>query len=565
MQSRYRHVGSTAIILGACLLLGLPVLVDLAQDLAQRPFGYVAADVFYYLSVARNIVLHGSISMDGIHPTNGFHPLWQLCVAICYALAELVHHPALALLMTLLTGLACVVAAVWIIGQLFVRASRTVPFLFVGLPFGLYGLLILPQWANDPSIIARVGGAEGPYPLYGTLYSYVNGMESGLTILAFAILAKTLIRFGTKLDAKSGIRCALALAFLTFARLDHAAFAIFPLCYWCIAAISDKYRRPFAIAAVGTFASALLLFLVGNKLYAGLALPVSGASKSTFPLPHGEVMTGFMNYFQDPLARHSLVEVSRYTPSMFSLIATLLYLGFVLRPRVLSQGLALELRLFTTKLDGFLVMMAPGIILLDLYNILFVTGIGHWYFPVTTLCISLNFLCLWSALVSRWRDIPGFYCIGLVRIVGSVCLAALTLVGFVRYHRQLQYHKTYADFYLTVAPRVREALHGKIPEIFEVDDGIVGYGLGVPVMSSGATLDREGSEALAKGQLLQLALDRGFSTVATLFYGSHNLTPASTRDEATKWVEALRGIPHGYHAKVVYGDSSFTMVSLIAN
>jgi hypothetical protein len=554
-----------AIILGACVLLGLPVLVDLAHDPVRRPFGYVAADVFYYLSVARNIVLRGSISMDGIHPTNGFHPLWQLCVTICYALAKVVHHPALALLMTVLTGLACVVVAVWIIGQLFVRVSRTVPFLFVGLPFGLYGLIILPQWANDPSIIARVGGSEGPYPLFGTLYSYVNGMESGLAILAFAVLAKTLIRCGTHLDVKSGIRCALALIFLTFARLDHAVFAIFPLCYWCVEAISDRRRRRFAFAAVGTFAFALLLFLVCNKLYAGLALPVSGAAKSTFPMPHDEVMTGFMNYLHNPLARHSLVEVSRYTPSMFSLIATLFYLGVVLRPRVQRRGLALELRPFTTVLDGFLVMMAPGIILLDLYNILFVTGIGHWYFSVTTLCISLNFLCLWSALVSRWRDIPGFYWPNLVRIVGGVSLAALTLVGFVRYHRQLQYHKAYADFYLTVAPRVREALHGKIPKIFEVDDGIVGYGLGVAVMSSGLTLDREGSEALAKGQLLQLAIDRGFSTVATLYYGQHNLTPASTRDEATKWVEALHGIPPGYHANVVYGDSSFTMVSLIAN
>lgn len=286
---------------------------------------------------------------------------------------------------------------------------------------------------------------------------------------------RPLLCFGANFDAKSGIRCAAALLFLTFARLDHAAFAIFPLCYWCIEAISDKRRRPFARAASATFAGVLLLFLLCNKLYAGLALPVSGTAKSTFPIPRSEVMTGLVNYFSNLLRPQSLLEVSRYTPNVISLIVTLLYLGIVVRPRAVRRGLALELRPFATKLE---------------------------------------------------------------------------------------YHKTYADFNLTGAPRVRQVLHGQIPNILEVDDGIVGYGLGVPVMASGSALDREGSEALQKGHLLQLALDRGFSAVATLFYGTHNLTTASTPQEAAQWVRSMFEIPQGYHANVLYGDSDLRWLLL---
>jgi len=239
--------------------------------------------------------------MDGSHPTNGFHPLCRWWSPPATAQRTFLHRPSSALLFTILASLAFLIAAVWIIGQTFLRTSRAIPFLFLGLPFGLYALLLLPQWATDPDVIARAGGGEGPLPLYGTLYSFANGMESGITIFAFAVLAWTFVRYGKRVDAKSGVRCAAALVFVTLARLDHAALAVFPLCYWFVEAAQNKRRRPFAWAAIATFVGSLLMFLLCNKLYAGSAIPVSGVAKSTFPFPRSESIDGIVEYLKRPL------------------------------------------------------------------------------------------------------------------------------------------------------------------------------------------------------------------------------------------------------------------------
>jgi len=564
-KTSQRRVGSVCIIFATCLLLALPALADLSYDPVRRPFGYAAADTFYYLSVARNIALHGSVSMDGVHPTNGFHPLWQFIVAACYGSANLLHHPSSALLVTILTSLALLVAAVWIIGQTLLRASRAVPFLFVGLPFGLYALLVLPQWAIDPDVIARAGGGEGPLPLYGTLYSFANGMESGLTIFAFAVLAWTFVRYSKCVDAKAGVRCAAALVFVTLARLDHAALAVVPLCYWFAQATQYKPRRPFAWAAMATFVSSLSIFLLCNKLYAGSAIPVSGVTKSTFPFPRAEAIGDIAEYLKHPLGRHALPSLYRWAPPALSLLATFIYLLVVVRLRFLSQGFAVELRAFATRLDRFLVMMAPGFVLLDLYNILFVYGVGHWYFPVTTLAISLNLLSLLAALVNRWRHVLAGSLPQLVSTLAAASLVVLVLLGFARYHRQLRYHEGFADFCLNIAPRVREAFHGHVPKILEFDDGIVSYGLNVPAMSGfGYTLDREASDAWQGHRLLQLAVKRGFSAVSTFYYRSHNLTIASTSAQAAEWVRTLVDMPKDYETNVLYGDSTFTIVDVAA-
>ncbi len=44
--------------------------------------GFYQDDFFYYLKVAQNLALHGISSFDGIHLTNGYHPLWLLTLAL---------------------------------------------------------------------------------------------------------------------------------------------------------------------------------------------------------------------------------------------------------------------------------------------------------------------------------------------------------------------------------------------------------------------------------------------------------------------------------------------------
>jgi hypothetical protein len=84
----------------------------------------------------RNIVERGSVSSDGEHAINGFHPLSQLVVTGIYARAKLIRTTELVPLLTVLVSLACVVGAVGLFGASFLRATRRVPAAFVAYDLG---------------------------------------------------------------------------------------------------------------------------------------------------------------------------------------------------------------------------------------------------------------------------------------------------------------------------------------------------------------------------------------------------------------------------------------------
>lgn len=72
------------LLAGLCLLVGA-----IARVIAVQPLTHVsmvhwpfADDGFYYLEIARNVARLGKFTFDGINRTNGFHPLWQLLLAI---------------------------------------------------------------------------------------------------------------------------------------------------------------------------------------------------------------------------------------------------------------------------------------------------------------------------------------------------------------------------------------------------------------------------------------------------------------------------------------------------
>ena len=58
-----------------------PALLDLWTGGARRAIGYLAADAFYYLTVARNWLDYGTTTFDQVTITNGYQPLWQFALA----------------------------------------------------------------------------------------------------------------------------------------------------------------------------------------------------------------------------------------------------------------------------------------------------------------------------------------------------------------------------------------------------------------------------------------------------------------------------------------------------
>ncbi len=59
----------------ASLVMGVGVLLwNAARPYTAWP--NISDDMFYYLTLARETAAHGVVSVDGVRPTNGFHPLW---------------------------------------------------------------------------------------------------------------------------------------------------------------------------------------------------------------------------------------------------------------------------------------------------------------------------------------------------------------------------------------------------------------------------------------------------------------------------------------------------------
>jgi hypothetical protein len=66
-------------------VLVLAVFNSIYPFLAGSNFLAGYTDDFYYgLVVARNLALHGVSTFDGVHLTNGYHPLWVLTLAALY-------------------------------------------------------------------------------------------------------------------------------------------------------------------------------------------------------------------------------------------------------------------------------------------------------------------------------------------------------------------------------------------------------------------------------------------------------------------------------------------------
>lgn len=68
------------LILGALIIIALIIRVFIIMHPLNTLVTYNGDDMYYYLEIADNIVQGQGVSFDGIHVTNGFHPLYLLII-----------------------------------------------------------------------------------------------------------------------------------------------------------------------------------------------------------------------------------------------------------------------------------------------------------------------------------------------------------------------------------------------------------------------------------------------------------------------------------------------------
>lgn len=202
-------------------------------------------DAYYYLGVARNLAAGLGSTFDGIHATNGYHPLW---CALLVPLHLLVRDPDVA-----------------------VRAAGCLWYLLAAAaPVALWWAL-RPRTGPAGALLAAV--LFGLHPHLGAGLARPNGLETPLYALVVALAAgifeRTLSRAGPSRVAWAllGVVAGLTVS----ARLDGGFFAM-------AAAILVAWSAGIRAAAILTLAATGVAgpSLVWNQVRFGHPLPVSG-------------------------------------------------------------------------------------------------------------------------------------------------------------------------------------------------------------------------------------------------------------------------------------------------
>jgi hypothetical protein len=201
-SARKRSSGRILALAAGWIAMLAPFAFELAAIVRS---GHVALvrrfpdDGFYYLEIATRLARGQGFTFDGIHATNGFHPLWEFMlvpVAAVFAGDALIRAAAVLGLVICLVALLLVVRVVW-------RAAGPGPALFGG--------VVATQFA---------------------LHGWVNGMEGPAVLLAVALLLTALAAADRESPGRWFL-VGLCSAVLVLARLDFAlVIAIVPVALW---------------------------------------------------------------------------------------------------------------------------------------------------------------------------------------------------------------------------------------------------------------------------------------------------------------------------------------------
>ena len=229
--------------------VGALVLALLPMRLAISHF--VTDDMFYYLTVARNVADGHTVSLDRRSPTNGFHPLWMIiCVGIETSFRD---HPDVA----------------------YHVAIELCALFFVVTGWLLYG--IIRRTAGET--LALVVGALFLFN-YRMATIGLSGLETALYGFSIVVLLGWLTRRGVEgpRSLRDAVVLGLLLAFTYWSRLDAILLGAFV----CLGVLLFTSGRPLAmrfvlVAVAGvTSVIATLPWFVFSVRSVGALLPRSG-------------------------------------------------------------------------------------------------------------------------------------------------------------------------------------------------------------------------------------------------------------------------------------------------
>lgn len=219
--------------------------------------GAICDDAFYYFQISKNAAAGNGFSFDGLHSTNGFHPL--------------------------LAWLAVPVFAVF-----------PSPWLPIRIVLGMLGLAT----ASTGYVLFRIGRSmdnERAGELMALLFLLspftwiipLSGCEGGLVVLTIALALWQAVRIRDAVDMRSALLLGALVGLAGLARTDNVFLAI-GMFGWLL----TRTRQPrLLLAFVAAAALVVSPWVIWNLIRFGTVIQVSGAAKLALhhhhPLPFG--------------------------------------------------------------------------------------------------------------------------------------------------------------------------------------------------------------------------------------------------------------------------------------
>ena len=339
-------------------------------------------DYFYYLVVAKNIVLHGTSTFNGIQITNGYHPLWLLINTLLYSIFG--DHKSFFVVLILL---------VWLLVCGAYRAlRRTQNSLHIATAYGLPCLVFSLTFM---AVICR------------------TAMEISLTLFFLALLWQRMAAQPLEEQTpRSAILSGLVASGAVLGRLDANLIVIV---YAALMLYKPATTRKAALRSLLYFGIGLLpiaAYLAINHHVFGALLPISGFAKNlkgTF-IPSDSTLRS--------LLEKRAINATLVWPACA--LGLLFILHLIRRPRDRDS----------VNIGGQRVQLCVLLHPLLFYTILSFTSdwqIWSWYFyPLVPIAAILG-----PPVLADWKFFQSQTALR-IATAGVACLALFTLIGSLR-------------------------------------------------------------------------------------------------------------------------------------
>jgi hypothetical protein len=480
----------------------------------------ITGDAYHYLAIGRKAQQFGIYTYDGVHTTNGFHPLWQYFLRGVFRGFGLVTHTQQAVA-AIASALVAATLGVVLTAAAIIRFTR-MPILALLVVPGVYYLVV------------------GVHVRNLSIWATLDGMESAFSVLFAGLFFEVASRVLTGPEAGDGrvVRLAkatgLVLPFLILSRLDD--FFILPALaialYLTDLPLRDKLK---AILWMGLPSSlAILAYLIYNALTVGSAMPLSGSTKSGFV----GFVTGYLlagTHFP-PIFDIKAMLTGKESDGLTILDNSFRFIEMFYPMLIAAYTAVIVWAYGRRQPEGFLIFGVAVFILFKTgYNFLMVHPWHQsgWYYLFTIVSLSVFAAFAGAGLKPLFDGKPA------VRYGAWSLLLGLALLSGAQFYGRVAYAKpdSIALLWQNKDALRAELLKQGVTGIVNFDDGITAFLLDFPSLHGFAfATDKEAQKAEREGRLLSLAFGRKMNAIV----GQAYLAAADLPDDEEKIRDFLK-------------------------